>query len=335
MTAAFLPVQPLGQAGTINRHWRERYQPVWQRMQTGVLTTPDKLALRYFCHRNPDTEQAVIISPGRMELAIKYAELSFELIQAGYSVYILDHRGQGLSQRELNNPHKGYVSSFNAYQQDMAQFVEQIVIPANHRRHIALGHSMGCAILAGYMQRQPHPFDAAILASPMFGIYTGLVPYRLAQALALAFGAINRAISQQSWYFPGQGNYREKAFDNNPLTTCPERYEWLIQLYRDNPKAQLGGVTSRWIQAAISAMAQIQLQAVNWTTPVLLLQAGADKVVSNHAQNIWFEQLPTSLLKQKTVLVHARHEIFMEADSIRQQAFNAINQFLRQLPSDG
>lgn len=332
-TVAFLPLETLGTAQAISANWRDRYLPLWQSMQSGVLTTADKLQLRYYCHRSEHAQQAIVISPGRMELALKYAELSFELIQAGYSVYILDHRGQGLSQRELRNPHKGYVSSFKQYQQDLAHFIDHVVVPAGHKRHIALGHSMGCAILAGYMQSHPHPFNAAILASPMLGIYTGLVPYRLALSLAVAFGAINRTCSAEPWYFPGQGNYAEKAFEHNPLTSCAERFQWLMQLYRDNPEAQLGGVTTSWINAAIQAMAHLQSQAQHWQTPLLLLQASADKVVSNHAQNLWFAKLPDSVLKQKVALAEARHEIFMESDNIRQQAFNAINQFLQQLPT--
>ena len=264
-------------------------------------------------------------------MAVKYAELCFDLVQAGYSVFLLDHRGQGLSQRELENRHKGYINDFALYEQDLAQFVQQIVLPTQHQSHIALGHSMGCAILAGYLQ-QPHPFRAAIFASPMFGIYTGLVPAGVAEALALAFGALNQRFSKTPWYFPGQGNYREKQFLNNPLTTCLPRYQWLNQLYREHPDAQLGGVTSNWVNAAIYAMRRLQQNAEKWHTPVLLLQAGADKVVSNHAQNNWYQQLPATVLQQRVVLAGAKHEIFMEQDSIRQQAIDAINNFLAQLP---
>ncbi len=333
-TAAYLPIQPLGTAAAVSSNWPDKYLPLWQRMQCGVLTTADKLQLRYYSYRAEQATQAVVISPGRMELALKYAELCFELVQAGYSVYILDHRGQGLSQRELANPHKGYVSHFSKYQQDLARFIEHIVVPAGHQQHIALGHSMGCAILAGYMQQYKHPFNAAVLASPMLGIYTGLVPYRLARLLARAYGAINRVFSHEPWYFPGQADYAEKAFRNNPLTSCAERYQQLLQLYRQYPQAQLGGVTSNWINAALSAMQQLQHDAPDWCTPVLLLQAGADKVVSNHAQNLWYQQLPAKLLQQKVLLSGARHEIFMETDTIRQQAFSAINQFLLQLPTE-
>ncbi|MBZ9611232.1 alpha/beta fold hydrolase [Rheinheimera maricola] len=328
---AFPPITPLGRSASLPTDWQTRLKPFWHTMQCGVLTSADALPLHYYQFRVPGAHQAIVLSSGRVEMAIKYAELCYELVQAGYSVFLLDHRGQGLSGRELANPEKGYVSDFSLYQQDFAQFIDHIVQPTGHKYHIALGHSMGCAILAGYLQHYTHPFSGAIFASPMFGIYTGLVPASIAEAIALAFGVLNRRICQTPWYFPGQSNYQEKAFANNPLTSCEERYTWLHQLFRDEPQARLGGVTTHWVQAAIVAMRRLQIDVTTWQLPVLLLQAGADKVVSNHAQNLWFQQLPAELLRQKVTLQDARHEIFMENDQIRQQALQAINVFLAQL----
>lgn len=330
-TADYPKIEPLNQAAELAANWLTQLKPFWQNMHSGVLTSTDNIALHYVYHKVEGASHAVVISSGRVEMAVKYAELCFELVQAGYSVFLLDHRGQGLSQRELTNPHKGYILDFSLYEQDIAQFVQQIVLPTGHQSHIALGHSMGCAILAGYLQK-PNPFRAAILASPMFGIYTGLVPARVAEAIALGFGAINQRLSKTPWYFPGQGNYKEKDFVNNPLTSCIQRYQWLNQLYSEYPETQLGGVTAYWVKAAIYAMRKVQQNAAKWHTPVLLLQAASDKVVSNHAQNNWYQQLPAAVLHHKLVLQGARHEIFMEQDSIRQHAIFAMNNFLAQLP---
>jgi lysophospholipase len=333
-TADFPLISVLGQAANLQQDWPTRLKPFWQSLQCGVLAGNGELPLHYYAHHTPGAHQAIVISSGRMEMAVKYAELCYELVQAGYSVYLLDHRGQGLSGRELANPDKGYVADFSLYQQDLELFIRHIVLPSGHQQYLALGHSMGCAILAGYMQRYTHPFTAAIFASPMFGIYTGLVPARLAERLALAFGALNRRFSHTPWYFPGQSNYREKAFANNPLTSCAQRYSWLNLLYREQPKARLGGVTTHWVSAAILAMRAIEQKAAQWSVPVLLLQASADKVVSNYAQDLWYQQLPGSLLRQKVCLQGARHEIFMEQDSIRQQALQAINVFLATLAAN-
>lgn len=325
-------IKPLSKAALLAEQWHQLVQPFWQNMPEGELISHDGTRLFYKYHHTPQAQCAVVISAGRMEMALKYAELCYELVQAGYSVFILDHRGQGLSQRALSNKFKGDIIDFDLYQQDFNHFMQQIVQPCQHSYHIALGHSMGCAILATYLAKQPkHPFVASILAAPMFGIYTSIVPYTLAQFAVLAWYKVNRCFSATPWYAPLQGDYREKPFKNNPQTSNQERYLWLQQQYQHQPKSQLGGVTLRWLEQAIYAMQSIHLQAANWSTPVLLLQAADDKIVANRSQDNWYNALPKSLNRQKVRIKGAKHEIFMESDQIREQAFSAINHFLQQL----
>ncbi|MGI5308417.1 alpha/beta fold hydrolase [Rheinheimera sp. WS51] len=326
-------IKPLSKAALLTEQWQKRVQPFWHKMPEGELISHDGTRLFYKYHHSPQAQCAVVISAGRMEMALKYAELSYELVQAGYSVFILDHRGQGLSQRSLGNKFKGDIIDFDLYQQDFNQFMLQIVQPRQHKYHIALGHSMGCAILATYLAKQPkHPFVATILAAPMFGIYTSIVPYPVAQFAVLAWYKVNRCFSTTPWYAPFQGDYRLKPFKNNPQTSNQERYLWLQQQYQQQPKSQLGGVTLRWLEQAIYAMENIHLQAAKWSTPVLLLQAAEDKVVANRSQDNWYQALPKNLNKQKVSIQGAKHEIFMEHDAIRDNAFNAINDFLQQVP---
>lgn len=330
---SFPAIKAISLAEQLSTQWQQLIQPFWQTMVSGELISADGSKLYYQYHKAVTANCAIVISAGRMEMSLKYAELSYELAQAGYSVFILDHRGQGLSERALSNRFKGDIANFSLYQQDFSQFMQQIVLPCQHQFHIALGHSMGCAILADYLRRQTEsPFNAAILAAPMFGIYTSIVPNILAQTVALQLAKLNRWLSPTPWYAPGQGDYSNKPFKGNLLTSNLERYQWLQQRYQQQPDSQLGGVTTRWLEQAIYAMRRIQQQAVYWQTPVLLLQAANDKVVDNQAQLNWYQALPPSLYRNKVLIKQARHEVFMESDQIRQQAFNAINDFLQQLP---
>jgi lysophospholipase len=325
-------ISPISQAESLYHQWRQLVQPFWQSMASGELISQDGTQLYYRYHHAKNATCAVVISAGRMEMALKYAELSYELVQAGYSVFILDHRGQGLSQRGLANRFKGDIVDFELYQQDFALFMQQVVQPCQHRYHLALGHSMGCAILAAYLQQQPtSPFAAAIFAAPMFGIYTSIVPNIIAENAVLALHKVNQCFSQTPWYAPGQGDYKEKPFKNNPLTSCQQRYYWLQQRYQQQADSQLGGVTTRWLTQAIYAIKRIHQDAANWQTPVLLLQAANDKVVSNKLQDLWYQALPAALTRRKVIISTARHEIFMESDPLRDQAFAAINHFLQHL----
>lgn len=319
-------------ASSLETIWQHNLYPFWQQMQHGTFTSQDNIVLHYSYHRTPDSEYAIVISSGRTEPSIKYTELMFELVAAGYSVFILDHRGQGLSQRLLTDPEKGYVRNFSDYSQDFAHFIEQIVLPHNHRQHIGLAHSMGGCILAGYVQQHSNPLNAVILISPMFGIYSHILPPATAEKIILLLHKVNQLFSKEFWYFPGQGPYQLKPFQTNKLTTCQERYQLTQKLFADFSEARLGGATIHWLAAAIRAIHQIQQQATHWNIPVLLLQAEDDTVVNDAEQDKWWQQLPAALYKQRHSLQGAKHEIIMEHDSIREQMFSCINQFLQQLP---
>lgn len=315
-------------------HWSETLLPFWRQLQHGQFTGMAGVPIHYsYCH-TPGAHCAWVISSGRIETAIKYTELIYELSQAGYSVFILDHRGQGRSGRMLPDAQLGYVADFADYQQDFATFLRDIVKPKGYTQHLLLAHSMGAAIGAGLLTLRNWQdwhtfFNAAVLCSPMFGIYTGAVPAWLAEPAAMLYcSMVRRLAPEQQRYFPSQLAYRDKPFANNELTGSLARYQALRQCYQTEPQLQLGGVSCHWLQQAVKAMRELTRCSANCATPVLLLQAQSDTVVANAAQLRWFKQLPSALPKRLTTLAGARHEILMEQDLVRKQALQAINLFL-------
>ncbi|HEV8689846.1 MAG TPA: alpha/beta fold hydrolase, partial [Ideonella sp.] len=111
-----------------------------------------------------------MISNGRTETYLKYKELAFDLARARYSVYIHDHRGQGMSPRlftDADAHDKGHVERFDDYVEDLHAFVGQVVRPEQPGRLFLLAHSMGGGIAARYLQKYPDTFTAAALSSPM------------------------------------------------------------------------------------------------------------------------------------------------------------------------
>lgn len=314
-------------------HWPQVLLPFWQQLQHGQFSGVAGVPIHYsYCH-TPGAEVAWVISSGRIETAIKYTELIYELSQAGYSVFILDHRGQGRSGRLLPDPQVGYVADFADYQHDLASFLRDIVQPAGYRQHLLLAHSMGSAIAAGLLtlprwQQWQDFFSAAILCAPMFGIYTGIIPNRLAELSAMLCCRIANLFSLQQNYFPGQTAYQDKPFCANDLTSSAARYQALRHCYQAEPLLQLGGVSCQWLQQAILAMRELPHYAKHCRTPILLLQAGRDEVVANKAQQHWFAQLPAELTKQLVTITDARHEVLMEQDHLRLATFAAINHFI-------
>ena len=87
-----------------------------------------KIRINYATFIHNEVQESIVLVTGRTESYLKYQELAFDLYHQGYNVYIIDHRGQGLSQRLLKDNHKGYVKIFDDYAHDLKQFIDEVVI---------------------------------------------------------------------------------------------------------------------------------------------------------------------------------------------------------------
>src|SRR5262245_318799 len=104
--------------------------PVPETAVCGALKTSDGVTLRFARWAPPPGRKGTVcLFQGRAEFIEKYFETVRDLRSRGFAVAMLDWRGQGLSQRMLKNPRKGYVRNFNQYQIDLETFVNEIVLP--------------------------------------------------------------------------------------------------------------------------------------------------------------------------------------------------------------
>ncbi|ALZ75525.1 alpha/beta fold hydrolase [Rheinheimera sp. F8] len=326
----FPPLQAQLQADALNdSSVRLQLQQCWQQFVKTELYGRDGTRFCLYSRtslpgwRKPHA--ALLIVPGRIEAAHKYAELAQDALCSGYQVFVIEHRGQGLAQRPEPDPQLGDVTDFRRYSDDLMQAIS-LIRSQTDLPLLALAHSMGSAILYRYLQMTALPLlDAAIFCAPMFGIATGPLP-RVTRALAALMQRLNQRCSQAGWYVPGQGRYQNLPFADNALTQSEERYQWFRDLYQQYPAYQLGGVSWRWLHHALQACRQIQ-QGLVPTVPMLILQAGADTVVDNQAQN--------KLAARCAIELHridgARHELLAGTDTQRQQVFSLINQWLQRV----
>lgn len=284
--------------------------------------------------RNNTNKKCLIISSGRSESYLKYKELSFDLFNLGFTVFLLDHRGQGLSERILENPHKGYVENFQYYVDDLAIFVDEIVNPhctnnGKINKSYLLAHSMGGAIAARYLQDYPDNIQAAVLSSPMLGFNSDGIPNVMAELLVKITVQINQLLDNTPWYFLGQKDYVNYSFTDNELMHSALRFQQFSQLYHETPVIQLGGITVKWLTESITALETIFAKVDNITTPTFVIQAGSDKIINNQAQDDFCQQLhqaqPQSCPNGKPLVIkEAYHELFFESDIYRQQALTAV-----------
>ncbi len=265
----------------------------------------------------------VVIVNGRNETFVKYREVIERLAGAGFSVYAYDHRGQGFSGRPLADREKGHVEYFDDYVADLDTFLTRIVKSAPGRCFF-LTHSMGGPVALRFVQLHPGRVARLAMVSPMLGFPTApwpafLVPPLLSLLDLLGFGRS---------YIIGGGAWKPEPWDpDNVLTSDREKYEFYQRLERDHPLLRLGAPTNNWVRQSLKAIGAIMAGADRITVPILMLQAGSDRVVDNAAQVRFARWAPACRL---VVVPGARHEILMEKPGLRNPALRKIIDFFHQ-----
>jgi lysophospholipase len=189
-----------------------------------------------------------------------------------------------------------------------------------------LAHSMGGHIALRFMSRYPLKIERAVLASPMVEI--AMPPW-----LEFVSKRLSKKISKSSLfagkYAFGSKDYsgREAKFKGNNLSHDPEQFQVLHHEIKKNPDLALGGVTWGWLNAAFESIEFLKQADViaKITTPILLLSAQEDSVVSPSAQEKLSRQLPCCRIVS---IGGAFHELLFEDADIRGRVWDALEQFI-------
>ena len=305
----------------------------WAKGSQGEVPGKGGVPLKYWMYvsesRGP-TGSAIVIANGRTESFVKYPELAYDLARQGYSIYILDHRGQGLSGRMLPDKQIGHVEHFADYVQDFNTFVRGVVAKQGHKRLLLLAHSMGGAIASLYLEGYPSDFERAALSSPM---HEPATPVLLPTALACgeAKEMLGRITGSLNDYAVTKGPYAENETfqSDNAYTQSEKRHRRAWKAYEDNPGAKLGGPSKNWAVEACDGAAKARKSAGRITVPVLLVSAGADTVVTATGQKEFCDTLNAARPGQCTLvrIDGGKHELFIERDDFRVPALTTILRF--------
>ena len=265
----------------------------------------------------------IVICQGRSEFIEKYFETIAEFQARGFCVVAFDWRGQGGSQRALRNPRKGHVDDFELYWQDIFA-IEQQILPACPKPWFGLGHSMGGSILLDMAGSGVLCFVRVVVTAPMVDIFGLKYP----KATRLLVSVLD-ALGLGGAFAPGGGNTAGNTlpFANNVLTADLKRYARTADILALAPQIGLGHCTLGWLDAAFRLMHKLNQPDFprRTLTPILVLGAGQDKVVDQRAVESFAHRLKAGRL---ITLPHCEHEILMERDTIRAQAWAAIDAFL-------
>ncbi len=271
-------------------------------------------------------KSTVILLPGATEFIEKYYEVIRELLERSYGVAIMDWRGQGLSDRLLENKHKHHIDSFETYLSDLEGFIGEVDKENLTKPFNILAHSMGGHLALRYIHDNPDVISRVVLSAPMVAIRYGFIPEFLAK------GLISRALKKgrAEDYSPGQSDYGPRKRGKSAmriLTHDPIRFMGQHVAIDDNQDLALGGQTYGWVGEAIKSINILNSPgyAEIIKTPTLIVQAGKDLLVKNKTQKAFSERLPNGTFK---VLPNAAHEILNEVDEVRGIFWHYFDEFM-------
>ena len=235
----------------------------------------------------------VLIVHGLGEHAGRYDRLASALCDWGFEVRAYDQRGHGES-----GGSPGLLPSKMSLLDDLAEVVDDVKRHHPHVPFILLGHSLGGLVASRFVSLDVRPVDALVLSSPALDAGLGL-----GQKLMLKL--LPHVVPNFCF---------SNGLDPRFISRDPREVKAYIsdRLVHNKISTRLAYFIATAGPATLSA-------AKRWSTPTLLMYAGADKLVNPEGSRRFAKRAATSgAVKKGTVTAKCfdgyYHELFNELE---------------------
>jgi acylglycerol lipase len=262
--------------------------------QEKPLNTPD--GARLFTQQwlpDDQVKDVIVIAHGLAEHSTRYAHVATYLVQSGYAVYTLDHRGHGQSRGNTF----GYFERFDLLSEDLRRYVELAQAEQKSGPPFLLGHSMGSLLALYYAVRYQTTLKGLVISGALVNSIdvanaTTRLLVRVLSAIAPKMGII---VLDSSTISKDQAVVR--AYDADP------------NVYRGKIRARVGAEMMAATDDVISSLKRI-------TLPILILHGGADRLVPPGSSRVVYERVGSA---DKTLKIYdgLYHDIFNEPEKDR------------------
>ncbi len=236
-----------------------------------------------------DARGTIVIAHGYTEFCGRYDEIAYYFLQHGYNVAILEDRGHGYSPRDLGDFDRVWIDDWRRYVLDLAKFCEKVARPLDPGKPLCMyAHSMGGGIAIALTEQYPSLLDALVLSAPMvdmiYGVPEPLTPAIL-DTLCVGRGGENPAPGQEP--FPAW----DESLVSEGLSMA--RGKWLYDMRAEDAHYQNFVATNGWVREMMRLSKSIRRDSAiaRISTPILLIQSGADVQVVLPAQDAFVEQI--------------------------------------------
>jgi len=222
----------------------------------------------YYQRWRPGGEPKAVLTivHGFGEHSGRYANVVNWLVPKGYAIYAFDLRGHGRSPGQ-----RSYINRWAEYREDVRAFLTFAQKQEPGRPLFLMGHSMGGLIVLEYTLHYPEGLQGVIVSGPALA-QTGVSPLLM---------ALGRLLSRIWPRFTLETNLDATAISRDPA---------VVEAYVNDPLVH-SVATARLGAEMSKAMAWVNDHAADLRVPLLILQGGADRLVSPEASRAFFERV--------------------------------------------
>ncbi|MCP4668847.1 MAG: alpha/beta hydrolase [Deltaproteobacteria bacterium] len=231
----------------------------------------------------------VVIVHGYAEHSTRYTHVAEHLVDHGYAVETFDLRGHGQSEGK-----RAFVGSFDAYLEDLEQFLKRVRQRIKTENVFILGHSMGGAIVTLYAITRKPDITGLILSGPALKISDDISPLlvRLSSVIGIVLPKLPTI-----------------KLDSSGISRDPE----VVKHYDNDPLVYRGGIPARTGAEITGATKMIQAQMEAMTLPLLILHGGDDRLADPQGSKSLYERAQSN---DKTLKLYEGlyHEVMNEPE---------------------
>lgn len=248
-----------------------------------------------------DAKAVIVMVHGALEHHRRYGWLIERWRSEGFQIIMGDLPGHGITKKSL----RGHIDSFDEYIEEVRDWVRtayQFDLPI-----FLFGHSMGGLIAIRLLEEERLNLAGVILSSPCLDLVNR--PAKFLNFLSYGLNMITPGLRLKS------GITVKMATSNRDV----QEADMNDQLYIEKVSIRWYRELDKAMKLAFDNIGKIQ------DVPMLVMQAGDDKIVNKLAVNEWFNSIPLSEKRYKE-WPKFYHEIFNEPD--REEVFEYAKDFV-------
>ena len=257
----------------------------------GRLAGAGGLAIHWQAWIPEHSRAVVVIAHGASEHAGRYRHVADRLVDDGYAVYAIEHRGHGRSEGP-----RALIDRLDRAVADLDALVQLAAAEHPGAPVYLIGHSMGGCIAVSYALEHQDRLSGLVLSAPLAALEAAPAPMR-------ALAAVLSAVSPKLPLF---------AIDASLVSRDPA----VVEAYVNDPLVHHGKLPVRTVAELAKAINAFPERVPSITVPTLIMYGTADRLCPPEGSVMLSERIGSGDVTL-TPYEGLYHEIFNEPEQER------------------